>query len=46
MSRMIKDILIFIIHPSDVFEEVHPREFELGTAAMAIIVYLLSEEGI
>ncbi len=38
----------FDIHhsPSDVFEEVHPREFELGTAAMAILVYLLSEEGI
>jgi len=32
--------------PSDRFEEVHPREFELGTAAMAILVYLLSEEGI
>lgn len=29
---------------NDVFEEVHPREFELGTAAMAILVYLLSEE--
>ncbi|MFC2119731.1 M20/M25/M40 family metallo-hydrolase, partial [Bacteroidota bacterium] len=38
----------FDIHhsPSDVFEEVHPREFELGTAAMAILVYLLSEEGL
>jgi hypothetical protein len=32
--------------PSDVFEAVHPREFELGTAAMAILVYLLSEEGL
>ena len=32
--------------PNDVFEEVHPREFELGSAAMAIMVYLLSEEGI
>ena len=32
--------------PSDVIEEVHPREFELGTAAMAILVYLLSEEGL
>ncbi len=38
----------FDIHhsPSDVFEEVHPREFELGAAAMAILVYLLSEEGL
>ncbi len=38
----------FDIHhsSSDVFEEVHPREFELGTAAMAILVYLLSEEGL
>jgi hypothetical protein len=38
----------FDIHhsPSDVFEEVHPREFELGSAAMAILVYLLSEEGL
>lgn len=32
--------------PSDVFEAVHPREFELGTAAMAILTFLLSEEGI
>jgi carboxypeptidase Q len=32
--------------PKDVFEEVHPREFELGSAAMAILVYLLSEEGL
>lgn len=31
--------------PSDVFEAVHPREFELGSAAMAILTYLLSEEG-
>jgi hypothetical protein len=31
---------------NDVFEAVHPREFELGTAAIAIMAYLLSEEGI
>lgn len=31
---------------NDVFEEVHPREFELGSAAMAVMVYLLSEEGL
>lgn len=31
---------------NDVFEEVHPREFELGVAAMAVMVYLLSEEGL
>lgn len=38
----------FDLHHSsnDVFEEVHPREFELGSAAIAIMVYLLSEEGI
>jgi hypothetical protein len=29
---------------NDVFEEVHPREFELGAAAIAIMAYLLSEE--
>jgi len=31
---------------SDVFEKVHPRELELGSAAMAILVYLISEEGL
>ena len=31
---------------SDVFEEVHPREFELGAAAIAIMAYLLCEEGL
>jgi hypothetical protein len=31
---------------SDVFDEVHPRELELGSAAMAILAYLLSEEGL
>ncbi len=31
---------------NDVFEEVHPREFELGSAAMAVMVFLLSEEGL
>jgi Zn-dependent M28 family amino/carboxypeptidase len=36
------------IHHSanDVFEAVHPREFELGSAAMTILTYLLSEEGL
>lgn len=36
----------FDLHHSanDVFEEVHPREMELGTAAIAIMAYLLSEE--
>lgn len=36
------------IHHSanDVFEEVHPREMELGTAAIAIMTLLLSEEGL
>ena len=31
---------------NDVFEAVHPREFELGSAAIAILTYLLSEEGL
>jgi hypothetical protein len=31
---------------NDVFDAVHPREFELCSAAMAILVYLLSEEGL
>ncbi len=31
---------------TDVFETVHPREMQLGTAAMALLVYLLSEEGL
>lgn len=31
---------------NDVFEAVHPREFELGAAAMAILTYLISEEGL
>lgn len=37
----------FDVHHSanDTFASVHPREFELGTAAMAILAYLLSEEG-
>lgn len=31
---------------NDVFEAVHPREFEMGSAAMATLVYLLSEYGL
>ena len=31
---------------NDVFDAVHPREFELGAAAIAIMTYLLSEEGL
>ncbi len=31
---------------NDTFESVHPREFELGAAAITVLVYLLSEEGI
>jgi len=36
------------IHHSanDVLDSVHPREMQLGTAAMAILVYLLSEVGL
>jgi hypothetical protein len=31
---------------NDVFSAVHVREFELGSAAMAILVYLINEEGL
>jgi carboxypeptidase Q len=31
---------------NDTFDSVHPREFELGAAAIAIMAYLLSEEGL
>jgi carboxypeptidase Q len=31
---------------NDNFESVHPREMQLGTAAMAVLVYLISEEGL
>ncbi|MCX6174155.1 MAG: M20/M25/M40 family metallo-hydrolase [Ignavibacteriales bacterium] len=31
---------------NDVYTAVHPREMELGTAAIAIMSYLLSEEGL
>ena len=31
---------------NDTFDAVHPREMELGSAALAIIAYLISEEGI
>lgn len=31
---------------NDVFAAVHPREFELGVAAMAILTYLIAEEGL
>jgi hypothetical protein len=36
----------FDVHHSanDIFEEVHPREMELGTAAIAVLAYLLSED--
>lgn len=38
----------FDVHHSanDVFESVNPREMQLGTSAMAIFAYLLSEEGL
>ena len=38
----------FDLHHSakDVFRVINPREFELGSASMAILTYLLSEEGI
>lgn len=31
---------------NDIFEEVHPRELELGSAAIAVLAYLISEEGL
>lgn len=30
----------------DIFESVHPREMQLGTAAISLLTYLLSEEGL
>ena len=38
----------FDLHHSanDVYSEVHPREMELGSAALAIMAYLISEEGL
>ncbi|OGU79193.1 MAG: hypothetical protein A2499_15390 [Stygiobacter sp. RIFOXYC12_FULL_38_8] len=42
------DLRYMDVHHSstDVFATVHPREMELGTAAMALLVYLLSENGL
>lgn len=31
---------------NDTFDSVHPRELELGSASMAIMAYLISEEGL
>ncbi|OGU56495.1 MAG: hypothetical protein A2V66_05935 [Ignavibacteria bacterium RBG_13_36_8] len=31
---------------NDTFESVHPREMELGSAAIAILTYLINEEGL
>jgi len=31
---------------NDVFSEINPREFELGTAAMATLIYLIDQEGL
>jgi len=31
---------------NDVFSEVNPREFELGSAAMAVLVFLIDWEGL
>ena len=38
----------FEIHHTakDVFEAVHPREMELGTASMASLVYLIDKYGL
>lgn len=38
----------FDVHHSDndTFDQVNPREMQLGTAAIAILTYLLSEEGL
>ncbi len=42
------DARYFDLHHSDndVFEEVNPREMQLGAAAMAILAYLISEVGL
>ena len=39
-------LLIGYVPDNQRYFDIHPREFELGTAAMAILVYLLSEEGL
>ncbi len=31
---------------NDTFDSVHPRELELGAASIAIMAYLISEEGL
>ncbi len=31
---------------NDVFEAIHPRELELGSAAIAVLLYLISEQGL
>lgn len=31
---------------NDVFSEIHPREFSLGSAAIALLTFLISEEGL
>jgi hypothetical protein len=31
---------------NDIFNAVHPREMELGTAAIAILAYMICEEGL
>ena len=38
----------FEIHHTekDVFESIHPREMELGTASMASLVYLIDKYGL
>jgi carboxypeptidase Q len=56
ISKIKTDVLIgytpesqryFDYHHSanDIISEVHPREFELGAASMAILAYLISQEG-
>ncbi|MDH3245269.1 MAG: peptidase M28 family protein, partial [Saprospiraceae bacterium] len=48
MGLSIDSQRMFDLHHSarDVFEEVHPRELELGTASLAAIIYLLDKYGL
>ena len=46
--KSIDDQKYFEIHHTqkDVFEAIHPREMELGTASMASLVYLIDKYGL
>ena len=47
IGLVVNDERYFDYHHSanDTFEKVHPREMAMGSAAMAVLVYLISEQG-